>query len=72
MFGILGQLEWEFLRKKRKGNGLILLYKGLTGDAEVPADDLVSNVTCRHCRKQHSMAFQIPDACGNSFCIRDI
>ena len=29
MTGILGQLKWESLKKRRKGNRLILLYKGL-------------------------------------------
>ena len=28
---ILGQLEWESLKKRRKDNRLILLYKGLKG-----------------------------------------
>ena len=27
--GILGQLKWESLKKRRKDNRLILLYKGL-------------------------------------------
>ena len=29
MTGILGQLKWESLKKRRKDNRLILLYKGL-------------------------------------------
>ena len=29
MTGILGQLQWESLKKSRKDNRLILLYKGL-------------------------------------------
>ena len=28
MTDILGQLKFEFHRKRRKGNGLVLLYKG--------------------------------------------
>ena len=31
MTGILGQLKWESLKKRRKDNRLILLYKGLKG-----------------------------------------
>ena len=56
MTGILGQLKWESLKKKRKDNRLILLYKGLKGKASVPTDDLIPKTRC--CRNQHSMAFQ--------------
>ena len=31
MTGILGQLRWESLKKRRKDSRLILLYKGLKG-----------------------------------------
>ena len=41
MTGILGQLKWEFLKKRRKDNRLILLCKGLKGKASVPTDDLI-------------------------------
>ena len=41
MTGILGQLKWESLKKRRKDNRLILLYKGLKGKASVPTDDLI-------------------------------
>ena len=58
MTGILGQLKWESLKKRRKYNRLILLYKGLKGKASVPTDDLISKT--RRCRNQHSMAFQTP------------
>ena len=54
MTSILGQLKWESLKKRRKDNRLILLYKGLTGKASVPKN--------RRCRNQHSMAFQTPIA----------
>ena len=54
MTGILGQLKW------RKDNRLILLYKGLKGKDSVPTDDLIPKT--RHCRNQHSMAFQAPIA----------
>ena len=33
MTGILGQLKWESLQKRRKDNRLIFLYKGLKGKA---------------------------------------
>ena len=58
MTGILGQLKWECLKKRRKDNRLILLYKGLKGKASVPTDDLIPKT--RRCRSQHSMAFQLP------------
>ena len=50
MTGILGQLKWESLKKRRKDNRLILLYKGLKGKASVPTDDLISKT--RGCRNQ--------------------
>ena len=57
---ILGQLKWESLKKRRKDNRLILLYKGLNGKASVPTDDLIPKT--KLCRNQHSMAFQTPIA----------
>ena len=60
MTGILGQLKWESLKKRRKDNRLILLYKGLKGKAKIPTDDLIPKT--RHGRYQHSLAFQIPSA----------
>ena len=60
MTGILGQLKWESLKKRRKDNRLILLYKGLKGKASVPTDDLIPKT--RRCRNQYSMAFQTPIA----------
>ena len=36
MTGILGQLKWESLKKRRKDNRLILLYKGPKDKASVP------------------------------------
>ena len=41
MSGILGQLKWKSLKKRRKDNRLVLLYKGLKGKASVPTDDLI-------------------------------
>ena len=60
MTGILGQLKWESLKKRRKYNRLILLYKGPKGKASVPTDDLIPKA--RRCRNQHSMEFQTPIA----------
>ena len=60
MTGILGQLKWESLKKRRKDNRFILLYKGLKGKTRVPTDDLIPKT--RRCRNQHSMAFQTPIA----------
>ena len=60
MTGILGQLKWESLKKRRKDKRLILLYKGLKGKASIPTDDLIPKT--RRGRNQHSMAFQTPIA----------
>ena len=60
MTGILGQLKWESLKKRRKDNRLILLYKGMKGKARIPTDDLIPKT--RRARNQHSLAFQIPSA----------
>ena len=60
MTGILGQLKWESLKKKRKDNRLILLYKGVKGKAGIPTDDLIHKT--RRGRNQHSLVFQIPSA----------
>ena len=60
MTGILGQLKWEYLKKRRKDNRLVLLYKGLKGTASIPTDDLIPKT--RRGRNQHSKAFQIPIA----------
>ena len=60
MTGILGQLKWESLKKRRKENRHILLYKGLKGKAKIPTDDLIPKT--RRGRNQHSLAFQIPSA----------
>ena len=60
MTGILGQLRWESLKKRRKDNRLILLYKGLKGKASIPTGDLI--LKTRRSRNQHSRAFQTPIA----------
>ena len=60
MTGILGQLKWESLKKRRKDNRLILLYKGLKGKASVSTYDLIPKT--RRARNPHFMAFQTPIA----------
>ena len=56
---LTGQLKWESLKKRRKDNRLILLYKGLKGKASVPTDDIPKT---RRARNLHCMAFQTPIA----------
>ena len=65
MTGILGQLKWESLKKRRKDSRLILLYKGLKGKARIPTEDLIPKN--RRCRNQHSLAFQIPSASEEAY-----
>ena len=68
MTGILGQLKWESLKKRRKDSRLILLYKGLKGKAakaRIPTDDLIPKKRC--CRNQHSLAFQITSASKEAY-----
>ena len=55
MTGILGQLKWESLKKRRKDIRLISLYKGLKDKARIPRDDLIPKTMCG--RNQHSLAF---------------
>ena len=38
--GILENLKWESLKKRKRDSRLILLYKGLKGAACIPTDDL--------------------------------
>ena len=60
MTSILEQVGWESLHKRCKGSKLILLFKGLTGRASIPCDDL--QPPNRGSRNQHPMAFQVPYA----------
>ena len=64
MTGILGQLKWESLKKRRKDSRLILLYKGLKGKARIPTYDLIPK---NRRRNQHSLAFQIPSASKEAY-----
>ena len=41
MTGILEHLKWESLKKRRRDSRLMLLYKGLKGEASIPTDDLI-------------------------------
>ena len=60
MTGILEQLKWESLKKRRRDSRIIMLYKGLKGAASIPTNDLVPPI--RHVRNHHSLAFQTPFA----------
>ena len=60
MTGILKQLKWESLKKRRKDSRLIMFYKGLKGAASIPTNDLVPPI--RRTRNHHSLASQIPMA----------
>ena len=63
--GILKELKWETLQKRRKGKRLVLLYKGLKGKARIPADDLIPKN--RRCRNQHALVFQIPTTSKDAY-----
>ena len=41
MTGILEQLKWESLIKRRRDSRIIMLYKGLKGAASIPTNDIV-------------------------------
>ena len=60
MTGILEQLKWESLKKRRRDSRIIMLYQGLKGAASKPTNDLVPPI--RHVRNHHSLAFQPPFA----------
>ena len=57
MTGILEQLGWKSLHKRRKGSKLILLSKGLKDRASIPCDDFQPQN--RRSRNRHPMAFQV-------------
>ena len=58
MTGILKQLKWESLKKRRKDSRLIMLYKSLKVATSIPTNDLV--LPNRRTRNHHSLAFQTP------------
>ena len=53
MTGILENLKWESLKKRRRDSRLILLYKGLNSAAFIPTDELIPPI-------KHSRTFQTP------------
>ena len=65
MTGILEQLKWEGLKKRRKDNRLILLYKVLKGKARIPTADLIPKTV--RCRNQQPMGFQITSASAEAY-----
>ena len=65
MTGILEELKWETLQKRRKDNRFILLYKGRKGKARLPIVDLIPQN--RRCRNPHSIAFQISSASKDAY-----
>ena len=64
MTGILEELKWETLQKRRRDNRLIQLNKGLKCKARIPTDDLIPKN--RRCRTQHSI-FQIHSASKDAY-----
>ena len=58
MSGILEQLKWGSLKKRRKNSRLIMLYKGLKSEASIPTNDIVPPI--RRTRNHHFLAFQTP------------
>ena len=63
--GILEELKWETLQKRRKDNRFMLLYIGLKGKARIPTDYLIPKN--RRCRNQHSLVVQIPTASKDAY-----
>ena len=57
MSGILADLKWETLQKRRKDYRLILRYKGLKGNARIPTDDINPNIAAAEintlCKYKH-------------------
>ena len=59
MTGILGQLKWDSIKKRREDNKLIPLYKGLKGKTSISTDELIPKT--RRGRNQHSVwHFRLP------------
>ena len=59
MTGILEELKWETLQKRRKDNRLILLYKGLKSKARIPTDDLIQRTGVAEINSQWSFRFPL-------------
>ena len=45
MTGILEQLKWESLKKRRRDSRIIMLYKGLKGADSIPTNDFVPPIS---------------------------
>ena len=61
MTGILEELKWESLKKRRRDSRLNLLYKGLKVAASIPTDDLIHpHPQVRRSRNHHSLTFRPP------------
>ena len=58
MAAIINTLKWKPLKVRRKESRLILLYKGLNGEAMIPTDDLIKPST--KCKSHHQLPFKIP------------
>ena len=71
MTKVLEQLKWESLKQRRKGSRLMLFYKGLKGQANIPVDDLKTPLRHTRTRNHHSEPFQVSyartDAYRHSF-----
>ena len=65
MTGILKQLKWESLKKRKKDSRLIMLYKSLKVEASVPTNDPLPPI--RRTRNHHPLAFQIQMAGTNIY-----
>ena len=63
MAGILEQLKWESLKKRRRDSRIIMLYKGLKSAASIPTNDLAPPPPIRHVRNHLSLAFHPPPFC---------
>ena len=59
MTGILEELKWVTLQKRRKDNRLILLYKGLKGKARIPKDDLSQRIGVAEINTHWSFRFPL-------------
>ena len=56
MTTIWEQLKWESLKQRRKGSRLVLFYKGLEGQSNIPVDNLKTSLM--RTRNHHSKPFQ--------------
>ena len=71
MTGILEQLKWESLKKRRRDNLLILLYIGMKGKARIPAGDLIPKALQKSTVHgiSNTLAFQIPSASVEAYTV---